>query len=135
MLEDFAMALPRHVCPVCLKDRAFDEPIINRVISKEAADEVRQFDNAIVGVSVTACKFCKPKLEEDEIFFIEIDPVQLLLMGKDVTFLNMPRTGRVFIGPIELTRNIPKSNFELINSCKFIYVGQNIVEDFFGLES
>ena len=65
------VALVKELCPVCCKE--IDGPIIiNKILTEEAAKEVKELEGRVVGFSDHCCEECA-KHKDEVVYFVGID--------------------------------------------------------------
>ena len=65
------VALVKELCPVCCKE--IDGPIImNKMLTEEAAKEVKELEGKVIGFSDHCCEECA-KHKDEVVYFIGID--------------------------------------------------------------
>ena len=83
-------ALVKRVCPVCLKEQD-SEILMNTVLTKKNADDVKAMHGKVIGFMEDACNECQEKLPKDKgSWLVVVD------LSKTEDKSNPHRTGQLF---------------------------------------
>lgn len=98
-MNNFAVALTKECCPVCLKEK--DGAIVmNTKLTKKAAHEVEELHNKVVGYSDCMCDECLERVGTG---------IYLITMDCSESYENPIRTGEVF----KISREVFEDTFDV----------------------
>ena len=88
--ELLGTALVKRLCPVCLKEQD-SEILMNTVLTKKNADDVKAMHGKVIGFMEDACNECQEKLPKDKgSWLVVVD------LSKTEDKSNPHRTGQLF---------------------------------------